>query len=76
MPRWMPQHREGELRRNVKRLYPATFEGHPDTTDEERSAWEELTGSIRHHQVTLTDARRAELQPIIRGWMTRRAEDD
>lgn len=76
MPRWVHQHREGELRGNVKRLYPATFEEHPDTTFEEHAAWQELTGSIRHHQVTLTDDRRAELDPVIRGWMTRRAQDD
>lgn len=75
MPRWKPTKPEGPYR-NVKRLYPATFEDHPDTTAEELAAWQELTGSILHHQVTLSKGRRAELTPIIRGWMVRRAEDD
>jgi len=50
-----------------------TFAAHPDTSSRERAAWDEWVRRVRLG--TLTPERRAELRPIIRRWMNRRATD-
>lgn len=50
-----------------------TFRNHPDTTPEELAAWESWLWAVKHRAVT--DEDRADLLPIIRGWMARRAID-